>query len=319
MKENAMKLPTPFALLAAAAVLALSGCGRGPYTTEDGSLRDYDLEVVESGSGGERILLVPVHGIIASGEGSAPVAINTLRQLRSEDRPRGIRAVILHVDSPGGDVTTSDILADEVRLCREKGIKVVAFFGDTAASGAYYASAGADRIVARPTCICGSIGVIMMHFDAQKLLVDRLGVRDESIVSGPYKEVPSFFRPLKPEERAYLQNIIDHLYGRFVKVVVDGRRLKEADVRKLADGRVYTAEESLKLGLVDQIGQRDEAIAEARKLAGVEDAAVVSYRRVPSLFETLLHGESRAAPIPREVATLARLALEPKMLYLWRP
>ena len=299
-----------------AAAVFLAGCA--PYTTEEATLANYQLQVVERGRAGASVLMVPLHGIIAPDEGSAPAAIAMLRQLRSEGRPRGIKAVILHVDSPGGDVTTSDVLAEEVRKCQAKGIKVVAFFGDTAASGAYYASAGADRIVARPTSISGSIGVIMMHFDAQKLLVEKVGVRDESIVSGPYKEVPSVFRPMTAEERAYLQNIVDQLYGRFVKTVADGRKLKEADVRKLADGRVYLAEEAKRLGLIDEIGQRDEAIAAARKLAG-EDSTVIAYYHQPGLLAELFRSQARANPVPEELETLASMALHPRLLYLWRP
>jgi protease-4 len=262
--------------------------------------------------------MVPIHGVIASEDGGAPAAIAMLRRLHTRNEPSGIRVVLLHVDSPGGDVTASDVLAHEVRRCREKGYKVVAFFGDTAASGAYYASAGADRIVARPTSIVGSIGVIMMHFDAQKLLTERLGVRDESVVSGPYKEVPSLFRPMTPEERAYMQNIVDALYARFVKTVADGRRMKEADVRKVADGRVFTADQALASGLIDAIGQREEAIAEARRLAG-EDADVLCYRREPGFFEQLMKGQAGASPVPREAQTLLRLALSSRPLYLWRP
>ena len=300
-----------------AVVLLLVGCGR-PYTTEEARLANYQLETVERGRGPASVLMIPVHGIIAPDEGAAPATIAILRQLRTEGRPGGIKAVILHVDSPGGDVTTCDVIADEIRKCRQKGIKFVAFFGDLAASGGYYVSAGADRIVARPTSIAGSIGVIMMHFDAQKLLTEKLGVRDESLTSGAYKEVPSIFRPMTAEERAYLQNIVNSLYEHFVKVVADGRKLKPEEVRKLADGRVYTAEEAKRLGLVDQIGQRDEAIAAAREFAG-SDATVVFYRRQPSFLERLWEGEAKASPVPREVQTLMRLAVQPRLLYLWRP
>jgi protease IV len=294
-----------------------AGCGPG-YVTEEARLTNYELETVERGKGGDSILMVPVHGVISSTDGGAPAAIAILRQLRTRNEPSGIKVILLHVDSPGGDVTASDVLAHEVKLCRDKGYKVVAFFGDNAASGAYYASAGADRIVARPTSIVGSIGVIMMHFDAQKLLTERLGVRDESVVSGPYKEVPSFFRPMTPEERAYMQNIVDALFARFVKTVAEGRGLTEAEVRKFADGRVFTAEQAKELRLVDRIGQREEAIAEARKLAG-EDASVLYYRREPGFFEQLMKGSAEASPVPREAQTLMRMALESRPLYLWRP
>jgi len=307
------------AAAAAALLLGLSGCGPD-YATEETRLVNYRLDRIEEGRGRGAILMIPIHGVISSDDGGAPAAIAMLRQLRTRGEPSGIKAIILHVDSPGGGVTASDTLANEVRLCRDKGYKVVAFFSDTAASGAYYASAGADRIVARPTGIVGSIGVIMMHFDAQKLLTERLGVRDESVVSGPFKGAPTVFRPMTPEERAYLQNIVDSLHARFVKTVVDGRRMKEADVRKVADGRVFTAEQALAAGLIDAIGQREEAIAEARKLAGA-DCPVFFYRREPGLLERLIDGQVRAGsgPVPDEARTLLKLALDARPLYLWRP
>jgi protease-4 len=305
------------AAVTASAGIFLAGC-RSDYTTEEARLASYSLEKVERGKGRASILMIPIHGVISSEDGAAPPAIAMLRQLRTENEPSGIKVVILHLDSPGGDVTASDVLAHEVRLCREKHYKFVAFCGDTCASGAYYLAAGADRIVARPTSIVGSIGVIMMHFDAQKLLTERLGVRDESVTSGPYKDVPSFFRPMTAEERAYMKNIVDTLYARFVKVVADGRKMKEADVRKVADGRVFTAEQALANGLIDVIGQREEAIAEARKLAG-EDAGVLFYRREPSFWERLTEGQAKASPVPREAETLMKLALRARPLYLWRP
>ena len=139
------------------------------------------------------------------------------------------------------------------------------------------------------------------------------------MISGPYKDVPSLFRAMTPEERAYMQNIVDKLYARFVGIVADGRGMKEVDVRKFADGRVFLADEAKKLGLIDDIGHRDMAIAEARRLAGSSDAAVMIYRRKISPLEALLQGGANSGPLPREAQTMARMALHPRMLFLWRP
>jgi protease-4 len=279
----------------------------------------YNLEVEEQGKGSRSILMIPVHGMIVPDEGCGPAVISQLRQLRSNGRPGGIRVVLLDVDSPGGDVTTCDVIDDEIQKCREAGYKFVAFFGDLAASGGYYVSARADRIVARPTSICGSIGVLMLHFDAGKLMTEKLGVRDESIVSGPFKDVPSFFRPMTLEERAYMQNLVDQLYARFVSVVADGRGLKEVDVRKFADGKVFVPEEARRLRLIDDIGHRDLAISAARGLAEDPQATVLTYRRKISPLQALLQSGASAGPLPREAQALTRLALHPRMLYLWRP
>ncbi len=305
--------------LVAVVLMANSVLGGLRYAGADNGMAGYSLDVEEPGKGPKSILMIPVHGVIVPDEGAGPAVISQLRQLRSEGHPSGIKVVLLHVDTPGGDVTTCDIIDSEIQLCRAQGYKFVAFFGDLAASGGYYVSARANTIIARPTSICGSIGVIMMHFDAQKLLTEKLGVRNESITSGPYKDVPSLFRPMTPEERAYMQNIVDQLYARFVGIVADGRKMKEVDVRKFADGRVFLPEEARKLGLIDRIGHRDDAIAEARKLAGDPEATVVVYRRRPSPLEALLQGGADSGPVPREVQTLAKLALHPRMLYLWRP
>jgi protease-4 len=300
--------------------------GSVTYAGGEGSLAGHDLTVEEQGTGAKSILMIPVHGVIVPDEGTGPAVISQLRQLRKDDRPSGIKVVLLHVDSPGGDVTTCDVIDEEIRKCKEeKKIKFVAYFSDLAASGGYYVSARAETIVARPTSICGSIGVIMPNFDAEKLLTEKLGVRDQSVKSGPYKDVPSFFRPMNPEERAYVQAIVDKLYARFVGIVSSGRtaagvkNMKEIDVRKFADGRIFLAEEAKELGLVDQIGGRDDAIAAARKWAGDKDATVVVYRRRISPLEMLLQGGVQSGPLPREAQTLAKLALHPRMLYLWRP
>lgn len=305
--------------LAAAVLIVGQVLGGSGYATEEGAVAGYNLEVEEQGKGAKSILMIPVHGLIVPDQGAGPAVISQLRQLRKDHRPADIRVVLLHVDSPGGDVTTCDIIDDEIKKCKEQGYKFVAFFSDLAASGGYYVSARADRIVARPTSVCGSIGVIMLHFDAQKLLTEKLGVRDESIISGPYKDVPSLFRPMTPEERAYMQNLVDKLYARFVGIVAAGRGQKETQVRQFADGRVFLAEEAQKLGLVDQLGQRDDALAAARKLAGDPAATVLIYRRKLSPLQALLQGGVQSGPLPREAEALARLALHPRMLYLWRP
>lgn len=293
-------------------------------STPDGDLAGYSLEVEESGKGPSSVLMIPVQGVIAPNEGCGPGVIAQLRKLRMDNQPAGIKTVLLYVDSPGGDVTTCDIIDDEIRKCRAQGIKFVAFFGDLAASGGYYVSARADRIIGRPTSICGSIGVLMPHYDLAPLLTDKLGVRDDSVKSGPSKDVLSPFRAMTPAERKHMQDIVDELYGRFVKLVAEGRsqgdrRLTEDEVRKFADGNVYTSRQALELGMIDEIGQRDEALAAARELAGDPGATILVYRRQMSPLEMLLRGEARSGPVPREAQMMLEFAAHPRMLYLWRP
>lgn len=277
-----------------------------------------ELVVEEPGTGADRVLLVPIIGALMPEKGAAPEALRRLRRLRVQGEPQRVKAVILEVDSPGGAIGICDALAEEVALCRRKGVTVVAFFRDVAASGGYYVSARADRIVAQPTAVTGSIGVLFMHLNMEKLLSERLGIRDESVTSGAYKTVPSVFRPMTDKERQYLQGIVDAMYKRFVAVVAQGRRLPEAKVREFADGRIFTAAQALELGMIDEIGYRDAAIAAARKAAG-PDAPVLAFRRRGGLLRSLLGARGRPGTLPESLDALVDAAANRRLCYLWNP
>ena len=172
-------------------------------------------------------------------------------------RDRSVPAVILYVDSPGGTVGAGDSL--HAALSRVSAVKpVVAVMAGTAASAGYMISVATQRIFARASTLTGSIGVILETGDASRLL-SRIGVDAEAITSGPLKDQPSFTRPLTPEGRAYLHDLVGDMYGQFVAKVAAGRHLAEDKVRELADGRAYTGQQALQLGLVDQIGGEGDA------------------------------------------------------------
>ena len=283
--------------------------------------------VVREGDVGTRVAVVPVSGLIYSGEpGHGPRAGTAdwvVEALKEAGRDSSVRAVILEVNSPGGTITGSDLIHHQVEKLRADGTKVVALFRGVAASGGYYVSAPADRIVAHPTAITGSIGTIFenVHVDG---LLKKLGVETTVVKSGALKDMASPFRSPTDEERAVLQSIVDEAFGRFVDIVARGRDMAPEKVKQIADGRILTAEQAKAAGLVDEIGYFDEAVAAAEKVADVTNATVVRYRRSPSLFD-LLTMESKArdpaAELVRLLSSLGPMYLAdevPSGGYIWR-
>ncbi len=305
-------------LLTALVFLAVVGVFYSRMAGAGGSgMGNYKLVEEEPGEGKDRILLVRVEGVIASGQGAAPVIVAQLRQLRKYRQPKNIKTVLLRVNSPGGTVTACDVIDNEVQKCRQAGYKFVAFYDEVAASGGYYVSARSDHIVARPTCITGSIGVIGMSFNVQRLLSEKLGIETQTMKSVPFKDVPSMFRPMTDEEKTYMQKIITDYHARFVNIVKTGRKLSDAEVAAFADGRVFLAADALKLKMIDEIGHWDAAIAAARKLTG-PDAPIVSYRRKPNPLKLLLQAKSGAG-LPEELRLKLEVAAQQRFCYLWLP
>jgi protease-4 len=239
-----------------------------------------------------------------------------LEKAAEDDR---VKAVVLRINSPGGTVTASDILYHEIKRFKERRkVPVVASILDVGASGGYYVALAADRIVAHPTTVTGSIGVLMLTVNSSGLL-EKIGVSADYITSGPRKDMGSPFRALTPEERAIFQDVIDRLYGRFVGLVARERRLDESRVRSFADGRIYTAPEALSLGLVDRIGYLEEAIALAKEAAATPEAKVVTYHR-PRQYRATIYSGGEIPAFRPTAADLARLVTSgPRFLYLWWP
>jgi protease-4 len=190
-----------------------------------------------------------------------------------------VKALVIRINSPGGGVTASDTLYHEIKKFKdETGAKVVAHVLDMGTSGAYYTALAADRITAQPTSITGSIGVIMLRIDATGLM-QKIGVQALQISSGGEKGMGSPFRPVSDEERKIFQGMIDSMYGRFVGVVAEGRKMDPQRVRQLADGRIYTSQEAKEAGLIDRIGYLEDAFTQAKTLASLERATIVRYMR----------------------------------------
>ncbi len=247
--------------------------------------------VRDDGAGSAKVAIVPLTGVIIDGTSNIGQGLvgadSTIRLLEGLERD-GVDAIILEVDSPGGAVLASDEIARTVqRLSSEAGIPVVAWMRSTAASGGYYVSAHADRIIAHPSTITGSIGVILSYPNIAGL-ADDLGVEWVVVKSGRLKDMASIFRDLTGEERELLQSLIDEAYGDFVEVVREGRGMPERDVRAVADGRILTGRQAQEAGLVDELGTRAAAYAAAEELAGNQKLRITRYRQRLSFGDWLL-------------------------------
>jgi protease IV len=253
--------------------------GPGPYE-----------EVLLQGEGLDKIAVIDVEGqIVENGDPTTQaVAQELVAQLRQAGEDPFVRAVILRVNSPGGSVVASDEIYNQVLDLKRAGKPVVASFGEVAASGGYYVSAGANRIVSDPSSFTGSIGVILVLLNLEEA-AGNLGIEPVVVKSGRLKDIGSPFRDLTEEERGIFQAMIDESYERFVDVVAEGRHLPESEVRELATGQPYTGQQALDAGLVDTLGGFDRAVQVAERLADIEGAAVVEYQ--PRItFEQLLGG-----------------------------
>ncbi len=257
-------------------------------------------------------------GFLSEGEHGVSLMVEKLARAASDKR---VKAVVLRINSHGGTVTASDILYLEIKAFRQKtGKPVVAYFQDVAASGAYYLACAADEIMAQRTTVTGSIGVIMQMVDLSGVM-GKLGISSDAIKSGPFKDAGSPLRVMKPDERAVFQEMVDEFYQKFVDVVDSGRpKLDRDGVVKLADGRVYTANQALAVGLIDRIGTLDEAIDAAKTRAGIESAHVVMYRR-PLVWAPNLY--SRAPGQGGQTINLFNINLpidwtiRPQFMYIW--
>jgi protease IV len=222
----------------------------------------------ESLWGGDKIAVVEIRGVILDPQAT----VEKLTKLRRNDQ---VKAVVLRIDSPGGAVSPAqEILAEVKRVQQEK--KVLVSMGAVAASGGYYIACGADKILANPGTMTGSIGVIAESLNVEDLL-RKIGLRAMVIKSGRNKDIGSPFREMTPEERSLLQGLLDNIHEQFILAVAEGRKIPVEKVRELADGRVFTGEQAKSLGLVDSLGTLQDAITAAAAMAGIKGEPEVIY------------------------------------------
>jgi len=252
------------------------------FTDDTTPLKEFTLQ----GKGKGKILVIPIKGEISSSTSKGliftkPSMIQeVISQLKLAEKDSEIKAVILKIDSPGGTVTASDILYHEIAAFKNRtGVKLVVVMMDVAASGGYYIALPADFILAHPTTITGSIGVIFMQPKVNNLM-EKIGVGLDINKSGKNKDMGSPFRNTTDEERKIFQNLTDELGKRFINLVSIHRKLDKNRLAEISIARIYLAPKALELGLIDKIGYLEDAISKTRKLAGLsQDARIVIYRR----------------------------------------
>lgn len=203
---------------------------------------------------------------------------STVRWIKTLREEKSVRAILVKINSPGGSVVASNEIYNALRKASEEGKPVVAYLGNVAASGGYYIACAADRIVASPGSVTGSIGVIM-EFPVIEKLMKKLGVEVEVIKSREYKDIGSPFRKMKKEERKLLKDVILDVYDQFVQVVCESRGLPKDSVLKIADGRILTGRQAFHYGLADTIGTEEDAIEIAKSLAGIKGKAKLLFKK----------------------------------------
>ncbi len=230
--------------------------------------------------GGGNVALVKIEGLLTSSE-------HIVEELTDYASDSSVKAIVIRIDSPGGGVVVSQEIYNAVMNAKKEGKKIVVSMGSVAASGGYYIAAAADKIVANPGTLTGSIGVIMEFANVEKLL-EKIGVKGMVVKAGEYKDMGSPLRDMTPQEQKLLQGVIDDVHNQFIKAVADGRNLPESDVRAIADGRIFTGKQALALKLVDEMGDLADSIRVAGSLAGIKGKPnVVEKRKKVTFFEYL--------------------------------
>jgi len=249
-----------------------------------------------------RVALVRIEGPIMDSK-------NAVEEIKERAKDEAIRAIVLRIDSPGGGVAASQEIHSEIKKAAGKK-QVVVSMGSVAASGGYYIACPATTIFANPGTLTGSIGVIMEIPNVEGLMT-KIGVKTEVIKSGRNKDIGSVFRTMKKEERELLQGVSDNIHEQFIRAVAEGRKMKVEDVRKIADGRIFSGEQALAGGLVNRLGTLEDAIREAARLAGIKgEPHVVEKEDRLSFLEVLRNG------LPRELSDVLPTV---KIKYLYTP
>ena len=298
-----------------------------------GSTSGTIQQTVQAGKSDDKIAVIPLKGLI---DPNAAAQFGRFMALAEGDKH--VKAVVIEIDSPGGTVTASDEIYNRIkRFKSKKNVPVVVSMASLATSGGYYAACGADHVIAQPTTFTGNIGVLMPRYNFSKLM-EKYGVEETTIVSSgaPFKNAGSSFRPESPDEKAYMQQLADSAFVQFKNVVTQGRSSKlKGSIEEIANGKVFTADTALMLGLIDQVGYLTDAQAVAQSKAGLSDPTVVQYQEPQSLMNLLMasnrtglagaflagKGGGNGAPGGVNVTVDANLLHElstPRPMYLWR-
>jgi len=275
-------------------------------------------------SSSNKVLLMSISGVILADEvdnqrSDAATPGHIKEMLEKAGKDKQVKALILEIDSPGGGVTASDMIYTYLKDFRkDHNIPIIALMKDVAASGAYYISMASDYIIAHPTSVTGSIGVISIFVTIPDLL-RWLKVEVVVVKSGDAKDAGSPFRKMTKEEKAKFQEIIDEMYAGFVDIVAGNRKsLSRDEIKSLADGRIFTGRKALEAKLVDAIGYDTSAINKAKELAQLKDAKVVRYKKPQGVLESALRLQNNQTEIDRLSQAFCE-TLTNKFMYLWLP
>lgn len=312
-------------------ILVISGCA--PHIHLDFMGKDRIQEVVLSESKiktTNKILVIDLNGTITNQTGGGilnregDLVSKIYYRFKKASEDSTVKGIILRLDTPGGDVTTSDIIYREILRFKEKtGVPVVALMMGVAASGGYYVASACDTIMAHPTTITGSIGVIAV-LPGIKEVLDKVGIKMTVIKSGKMKDAGSPFKEISDDEKTYFQNMIDAFYSTFLRVVHENRKehLSMKEIKKLADGRVYHAKQALELKLIDAIGYFDDALEKVKSMASIRETKVIAYTYHPSR-KTNIYAKAAPQGNPFSVEIKAFDHLLPNLktgfYFLWLP
>ena len=287
-----------------------------------GGAQKYEQKVLTPGGKNvsAKIAVIRLGGLISSGDmglsvGATPEEMK--QQFKQALEDKDVRAIVLAIDSPGGEVTASDDIYNIIRKARDRK-KIVVSMGAMAASGGYYAALGGSHIIARDTTFTGSIGVIMQTLNYADLF-GKVGLQMLTFKSGKMKDMLSGSRPSTPEERDYVQNLVMQTYGKFVGIVATERKIPEDALRNgVADGRVLSGKDALEAKLIDQLGDLDDAVKKAIELGGAPGATVVEYRAIESFGRLLrIFGKADSSKkVEINLGPQSSLHLQPGRLYL---
>lgn len=297
-----------------------------------GFRQDWEEKVI-TGREAEKILVIPIEGTISEANRSSffngfeESTVSQVKEaLKFAERDRDIKGIILKINTPGGGVTASDIIYEEImKFKRKRNIPIVAGFMDMATSGGYYIAMSADIIGAHPTTVTGSVGVITGGLNFKEGL-DKVGIKDNSVTSGPNKTMNSSFQERNPEQRKIMQSIVDNLYDRFFQIVKRNRiNISETKLKALCDGRIFSAEQAKSEGLIDFIGYFDDfqlAVMNHPKYSGpsMGNPRVILLLRGRGRVENIYQASMQDRSLNLDVIDkLVNPSYESKFQYLWNP
>jgi len=314
-------------ILIVSLIILISGCAPHFHLDFMGKERLEEVILVKSPAK-EKVLILDISGIISSTVNpglfarESDILSKVYYRLEKAAEDKRVKAVILRLDTPGGEATASDILYNEILKFKQKNkIPVVGLMMGVAASGGYYIASACDYVIAHPSTVTGSIGVISIFPNLEELF-SKIGIKMNVIKSGEMKDSGSAFRDMTEDEKKIFQAVIDEFYQRFLEVVHLRRKdsLSLEEIKKLADGRIYTAGQALELKLIDEVGYFDSALKKTFSLASLKDANVIAYTYYPSR-KTNIYATNLENPSFLERTKIEDLLpyLKSGFYYLWLP